>query len=403
MTHSFLNKTIFRTSTILVTVVAMLTFCIGFVAGARSTSTFAQDGKLQTKILGDVKTLLDTNFISWKASSTPPTDKTLEYGIISGYVNAYSDPYTTFFPPKEAKGFSEQVAGSFGGVGMQVGKKDNLIVVIAPLKDSPAMKAGIRAGDYVLAINGTSTENMSTDDAVFIIRGAIGTTVDLKILHKDEKVPVTITVTRDKIEVPTLDEKTQNNVFIISLYNFSAESAALFKKAITDFSNSGTPYLILDLRGNPGGYLESAVDIASYFLPQGTLVVSEKGGITEDDNNYRSQGYTTVGKNIRMVVLVDGGSASASEILAGALKDTGRATIVGEKTFGKGSVQKLFTLSDGSALKVTIAKWFTPKGTNISETGITPDVEAKLDYANYVKDKTDSQLLKAIEVVKNLQ
>jgi carboxyl-terminal processing protease len=374
------------------------------VGGAMGTAGERADGKLDSPLLSQVQSALNDKFIFWKASSTLPTDKDLEYGMIKGYVESYKDPYTVFFPPQEAKSFAEDVQGSFGGVGMTVGMKEGSIIVIAPLKDSPAMKAGILAGDIITAVDGKSVIGLSSDEAVNLIRGEIGTKAKITVIHPNSATPTDITITRSEIKIPTLDTETKDGVFVIHLYNFSAESPELFRTALNTFIGTNLKYMVIDLRGNPGGYLEAAVDMASFFLREGQIVVSERQGKNEEVINHRSLGLTGVPSNTKVVVLVDGGSASAAEILAGALKDQGVAKIVGEKTFGKGSVQELVNFSDGSSLKVTVAKWFTPNGVNISESGIKPDVEApfgtstpKLDSAG---KPIDTQLLKALEVVK---
>jgi carboxyl-terminal processing protease len=384
---------------LILTAIALVLFLFGYFAGARSSYTFAEGGKTDISLLGDVKGILDTKFTHWKASTTLPTEKELEYGMIKGYVDAYKDPYTTFFPPVAAKNFAENVKGSFGGVGMQVSEKDGRIVVIAPLKDSPAMKAGIKAGDIVASIDGKDSTNMSSEEAVSLIRGEIGTEVKLGIARKDVRGLTEIKITRQEIKIPTIDTETKDGVFIIHLYNFSSESPVLFEKALKDFLNANTQYLILDLRGNPGGYLEAAVSMASFFLPEGKVIVSEKKGKANEESSHRSKGYNLFNNNLRMVVLVDGGSASASEILSGALKDHGIAKVVGQKTFGKGSVQELIPLKDGSSIKVTVAKWYTPNGVSISEHGITPDIEATIDQKLFEK-KIDTQIQMAIDVVK---
>lgn len=387
---------------LLIIILGFALFIGGFLAGAINKSTFAQDGKTDIKLLGEVKNILDNKFIEWKASSTPPTEKDLEYGIVKGYVDAYKDPYTVFFPPKEAKNFAQNVQGSFGGVGMQVGDKEGRITVIAPLKDSPAMKAGILAGDIIVAIDGKDTGSMVSDEAVNLIRGEIGTSVTLTVLHKDAKQTTEIKITRQEIKIPTIDTEKKNGVFVIHLYNFSAESPELFKKAVNEFLQAGTQYLVLDLRGNPGGYLEAAVDIASYFLPDGKVIVTERKGEKGEEIIHRSKGYDVFNKNLRMAVLIDGGSASASEILAGALHDHEIAKLVGEKSFGKGSVQELINLSDGSSLKVTVAKWFTPNNISISANGLKPDTEVKLDVKAFQDTKTDSQLQEAVKLLKGI-
>lgn len=401
MIKNFSNKNLLRVVSFLVFV--GLLFGAGILVGASvGATTYGADFKLDSPLFKEVAGSIDEKFVFWKSSSTLPTSQELEYGVIKGYVASYKDPYTVFFPPKEAKSFTENVKGSFGGVGMNVGMKDGNIVVIAPLKDSPAMKAGILAGDIITAVEGTSTLQMSSDEAVNMIRGEIGTKVNLTVLHKNAKAVSKISIIRKKIDIPTLDTEKKNGVFVIHLYNFSAESPELFRKALNEFMTTGLKYLIIDLRGNPGGYLEAAVNMASYFLKEGQVIVSEKYGKNEETKDHRSTGIAGIPITTKIVVMVDGGSASASEILAGALKDQGVAKIVGEKSFGKGSVQELVNYKDGSSLKVTIAKWYTPKGVNISESGIKPDVEVAVATTTPkgFKEPYDAQLLKAIETVK---
>jgi carboxyl-terminal processing protease len=326
--------------------------------------------------------------------------------MLKGYVESYKDPYTVFFPPKEAKSFAENVKGSFGGVGMNVGMKDGNIIVIAPLKDSPAMKAGIKAGDIITGVDGKNMIGLSSEEAVSLIRGELDTPVTITVLHQGAKATTDIKIIRKEIKIPTLDTEKKNGVFIVKLYNFSAESPDLFRNAMNEFLTSGSKRLIIDLRGNPGGYLEAAVNMASYFLKEGQVVVSERQGKDEAVVNHRSTGIIGLPAGIKVVVLIDGGSASASEILSGALKDQGAAKIVGTKSFGKGSVQELVNLSDGSSLKVTIAKWYTPGGVNISESGIKPDVEVAVATSTpkgWKDGVYDAQMIKAIEVVKKMQ
>lgn len=386
-----------------------LLFGAGVLVGAAMTNnnTEPADGKLDSPLLKRVQNTLNEKFVFWKSSSTLPTSKELEYGMIRGYVESYKDPYTIFFPPKEAKSFTENVQGSFGGVGMNVGMKEGNIVVIAPLKDSPAMKAGIKAGDIITAVDGKNMIGMSSDEAVNLIRGEVGKSVTITVIHPDARVTTDITIKRDVIKIPTLDTQKKDGVFIVQLYNFSAESPQLFQKALNEFMTSGLTRMVIDLRGNPGGYLDAAVSMASFFLDEGQIVVSEKQGKDETVVNHRSLGYTGVPIGTKIVVLVDGGSASASEILAGALKDHGIAKVVGEKTFGKGSVQELVNFDDGSALKVTIAKWFTPAGVNISESGIKPDIEVSFGTSTPKLGKDgkpiDPQLEKAVQTVKTMK
>lgn len=337
------------------------------------------------------------------------TDQDKLWGAISGMVDSLGDPYTVFMPPQEKAKFEEDIRGNFSGVGMEVGYKDGIPTVIAPLPNSPAKKAGILAGDKVLKVDGVSTLNLPLDDAIDKIRGKAGTPVVLSILHENAKEPVDIKIVRGLITIPTIDTKTVNGknandkIFVISLYNFSAQSADLFRKAIGDFSKSGSNKLILDLRNNPGGYLDAAVDMASWFLPQGKAIVRESSGAGKPEKVYRSAGYDIFkDKNLKMVILVDKGSASASEILAGALSEYGVAKLVGEKTFGKGSVQELVPITEDSSLKITIARWLTPNGKSLSQNGLDPDYVVKMPTvtATTTLPIKDTQFDKAVDLLK---
>lgn len=339
----------------------------------------------------------------------PPKSKVVTnqekvYGAIQGLAGSLGDPYTFFLPPQEKTLFEGDVSGSFGGVGMQIGMKDGVLTVIAPLKGSPAERAGVVKGDKVLRIDGATTSAMTIDKALYLIRGEIGKSVTLTLWREGDEAktePFDVTIVREEIKVPTIDTEKKDDVFIIRLYGFPATGAELFRGALREFVQSGTDKLILDLRGNPGGYLEVAVDMASWFLPQGKVIVSEEGkkGVGQV---FRSKGYNVFGDKFHFVILVDGGSASASEILAGALAQQGVATLVGQKTFGKGSVQELVPISDTASLKLTIARWVTPNGTNLSEGGLVPDVEVGITKED-VERGEDPQLKKAIEVVRKDQ
>jgi carboxyl-terminal processing protease len=238
---------------------------------------------------------------------------------------------------------------------------------------------------------------MTLDEAVFLIRGERGTPVTLTISREGQKQPLEIKIVRDNIQIPILDtEKKDNGIFVIKLYNFSENSPDAFRNALREMISSGSDKLILDLRGNPGGYLEASVDMASWFLPPGKIVSIEDFG-NSDQENYRSRGYD-IFKNLPFVILVDEGSASASEILAGALQDYKIATLVGTKTFGKGSVQELVPITGDTSLKLTIARWLTPNGRSISEKGLEPDVEVKMTEEDRNAGK-DPQMQKAIEIL----
>lgn len=340
------------------------------------------------------------NLINEKyVSPEKATDQDRVYGAIQGLMASLNDPYSVFFPPAEAKSFEEQIAGNFGGVGMEVDIKDKVLTVVAPLKDTPAYKAGIKSGDKILKIDKTIATGLSTDEAVKLMRGEKGTTVVLTILHEGDKEPVEIKIVRDIINFPTIDtELRKDGVFVIKLYSFSATSPGLFRKAIKEFADSGTDKLLLDLRGNPGGYLDAAVDMASWFLPSGKVIVTEDYGKNGSPDSYRSKGYDLFNDNLKFVILIDGGSASASEILAGAMQDYKRATLVGSQSFGKGSVQETMKVTPDTLLKITIAKWLTPNGTSISEKGLTPDVVVKFTKDDIIA-KNDVQLNKAVELL----
>ncbi len=361
------------------------------------TSDTAPSG-VDTSALWKAWNLLEENYVPTHASSTIPSAQERLYGAIEGLTASYGDPYTVFMPPAEAQQFNEDIAGAFGGVGMELGTKDDgSIVVIAPIKDSPAMKAGVKTGDVLLAIDATSTQGMVVDEAVQYIRGPIGTSVKLTFKRDGAAQPVVITVVRDTINIPIINNfKRPDGIYEIDLYSFSANSADLFRSALRDMFNSGSTKLILDLRGNPGGYLEAAVDMASYFLPVGDTVVSEDFRGKQDPIVHRSVGYDVfANKKLSMAVLIDQGSASASEILAGALQQHDVAKLVGTRSFGKGSVQQLVDLGGGAQIKITIARWLTPNGTSISDGGLTPDINATTT-ADDIKAGNDPQKAAAV-------
>ncbi len=323
--------------------------------------------------------LLQDNFVETHASGTIPTTQQKIYGAIAGLAASYGDPYTVFFPPAQASIFDSQVSGTFAGVGMQMDMdgSGNLIVV-APLKGSPAEKAGMQSGDIITYIGATSTAGMSVDQAVSLIRGPINTVVKLTVARKGVAQPFVVSITRDTINVPEINNyQRPDGIYVIQLYTFTANSADLFRDALRAYMQSGSTRLIFDLRGNPGGYLEAAVQMASYFLPVGSTVVTEDFKGTQPDIVNRSVGYNVfANKKLSMAVLTDQGSASASEIFAGALQQHGVAKLVGTRTFGKGSVQQLMDLGGGAELKVTIARWLTPNGSSISDNGLQPDIAA---------------------------
>jgi carboxyl-terminal processing protease len=346
----------------------------------------------------EVWKLLDEKYVITKDQEATTTAQDMVWGAIQGMTDSLGDPYTVFLPPEDTKDFEENISGNFQGVGMEIGIKDGILSVISPLKGSPAEKAGLKTGDKIITIDEEPALDLSTDQAVKLIRGAQGTVVKISVLREGDSKPIDFEIMRAVIDIPTVETEIKEDVFIISLYNFYAQSNSKFNEALKEFIKFKKQKLILDLRGNPGGYLDVAVNMASWFLPLGKPVVREDFGDTRAENIYRSKGYDIFTDNLKMVILVDGGSASASEILAGALQEYNIAKLVGTKTYGKGSVQELVPVTKDTSLKVTIAKWLTPYGKSISEGGLTPDFEVKITEADYKADK-DPQMDKAIEIL----
>ena len=325
------------------------------------------------------------------------------YGAISGMVKSLGDPYTVFFSPEENKRFEEDVKGVFEGVGMEVGIKKGQLQVIAPLEGTPAQRAGLRPGDKIIKINDTETSNLTIDEAVNLIRGPKGTQVTLTIFREEWEKTKEIKIVRDVIEVPSLKweikEIDGQKIAYIQLYQFSENASFDFRKAAIEILTSPAQRIILDLRNNPGGYLEVAQDITGWFLEKGKIVVIEDFG-QGNEQEYKAQGPGTF-SDYKIMILINQGSASASEILAGALRDNRGILLIGEKSFGKGSVQELEELKEGSSLKITVAKWLTPKGQLITDVGLEPDIKAEMTEEDYEQDK-DPQLDKAIEIIRDL-
>lgn len=323
------------------------------------------------------------------------------YGAITGMISSLEDPYTVFLNPEDSKRFFEDVSGVFEGVGMEIGIREKQLRVIAPLEGTPAQTAGLRPGDRILEIDDTSTENMTVEKAVSLIRGPRGTKVTLSLLREGWTDAKDFTIERAVIQVPSLKwELKDENVAYVKLYQFSEKARGDFAKAAGEILASPAKKIVLDLRNNPGGYLEVSQDIAGWFLERGSSVVIEDFGEGGKQQVYQARG-NPVFVSYPMVVLINTGSASASEILAGALRDDRGIKLIGEKSFGKGSVQELTELKDRSALKVTVAKWLTPKGESIADKGLEPDIIVKMDEKD-VDEKRDPQFDKAIEVIENL-
>jgi carboxyl-terminal processing protease len=388
------------------TIVVILFFVLGIQVGAKNRSEVEK----VTTVSGKESEISATTDFSpfWKAwnvidekspDAGAATDEERVYGAIKGLVESLDDPYSVFFDPEETKSFKEEISGNFSGVGMEVGVKDEVLTVIAPLKDTPAYRAGIKSGDKILKIDDRVTTGLTVEEAIKLIRGKEGTGVTLTILHEGGEDPVEIKIVRDIINIPTLDtEMRKDGIFVIKLYSFSANSTSLFRNAIKKFVESGSEKLLLDLRGNPGGYLSAAVDISSWFLPSGSVIVTEDYGNDRETEIFRSRGYDIFSDKLKFVILIDGGSASASEIVAGAMQDHRKAKIVGSQSFGKGSVQEVVDLTSDTILKLTVAKWLTPNGTSISDKGLTPDYVVEMTKED-TSEKRDPQLDKAVEIL----
>ncbi len=398
---------------IIILVLVSLAFCFGLYFGKSQSSKIdykepvfvnssTSSSTINMDIFWETWKILDQKFVYTHKDAKKIGDTDKLWGAIQGLTDSYGDPYTVFMPPEQSKAFEGDISGNFEGVGMELAIKDKNIVVIAPLKGMPAYNAGVLKGDILFAIDGKSAIGMSVEDAVKLIRGKAGTDVKIKFVREGVTLPIEIKITRGIIDVPTSETEIKGDVFVIRLYNFYALSADKFRTSLRQFVESGKSKLVLDLRGNPGGYLESAVDMASWFLPLGKIVVRESFGTNIPEQDYRSKGYDIFTDQLKMIILADSGSASASEILAGALQENKIAKLVGTKTFGKGSVQELIKVTPNTSLKVTIARWLTPNGISISDGGLTPDYEVKMTEAD-VKANKDPQMDKAIEILDTIK
>lgn len=368
-----------------------------------------------TNFDGNVSTTADFG-IFWQAwqlidekylNSEKVSNQQKVYGAVKGLINSLGDPHSVFFTPEEAKKFNEDIQGNFSGIGAEIGIRKNQLMIISPLKDSPASKAGLRPGDKILKIDSKSTEGISIEEAVRLIRGPENTEVVLTIFRDEWDKPKEFRIIRAPITVPTLDfEIKEGNIAYVQLYSFNSNTNFLFLKAVLEAMLKRVEGMVLDLRGNPGGYLQVAVDLAGWFLPRGTLVVTEVGK-ERTPQKFFAYGNEVLVK-MPVVVLINRGSASASEILAGTLRDNRGVKLIGEKSFGKGTVQELETLRDGSSVKLTVAHWVLPSGKILENQspenseeggGLEPDIEVKMTEED-IENNRDPQLEKALEVLK---
>ena len=394
--HASKAPKVFKTIGLVVT--ALIIFLAGVGVGngkifLSSTGTNSANKELPENLdyatVEQVYDLLKTHY-DGKLDQTKLLD-----GLKSGLASATGDPYTQYFSKEDAKAFNEQLSGSFTGIGAQLGQDaDGNLLVIAPIDDSPASKAGIRPKDIIVSINGTSTSGMSVDKAVSMIRGKKDTKVTLRIL-RDKSQDLSFTITRDDINVPSVKwEMTDDNIGVITISQFGDDTTDLMNQAGRDLKTKGAKKILLDLRGNPGGLLTAAVSVSEMWLPQNKTIVQEKrGGVVTDTYTSEGGGLFT---GLPTAILIDAGSASASEIVSGALRDNNVATLFGEKSYGKGSVQEIQNLPNGSEVKITVARWYRPNGQNIDKKGIKPDTEVKMTDDDY-KNGRDPQKDAAID------
>jgi len=342
----------------------------GQVSLQNYSSVFKQEfqnrqlGSTDLGLLWTVSELMDEKYIG------DVNYQNILYGTIKGAVAALGDPYSAFTDPVENREFFNALDGLYQGVGIELDILDGSLVIVAPLKDSPADKAGILPGDEILAVDDESVVGLNIIEVISRIKGPAGTKVMLTVGRKNEQALIDVEITRSFIRHASVDSEIDGNIAIINILRFATDTERAFRTAVNSIIASGAEGLILDLRSNPGGFLDVGVKVANEFLSSGMIVEERfKGGETSPFYSDGSGRLT----DIPMVVLVDYGSASAAEIVAGALQDNKRATIIGETTFGKGSVQEVDTFPDGSALRLTIAKWYTPAGISIDDEGIVPD------------------------------
>jgi len=350
---------------------------------------FSNPKNIDFSLFWDVWQRLEKSFLDKKALDP----QVMYWGAIKGMVESLEDPYTVFLPPSDNKQAKEDLSGEFEGVGIQLGYKDSQLAVIAPLKGTPAYAVGVKAGDLILKIDDKETAGITLPEAVKLIRGPKGTKIKLTLLHEGEKEPYEAVIVRDKITVPSVELEFVDDVAYLKLTRFGDNTGEEWERAVGEIlRKNGVRGVVLDLRDNPGGYLSGAIFIASEFLDKGVIVQQERASGVKETFSVNRQGKLT---KIKLVVLVNEGSASASEIVAGALQDYGRSKIVGQKTFGKGTIQEAQELENGAGLHVTTARWLLPNGRSIDKEGIRPDIEIK----DNPETEEDEQLEKAKQIL----
>jgi len=423
--NKFKNKKILTTG-LLAILILTLNFFIAFKLGQSSASNpptiFEKNSEFKEKyadLFNEVWIKIKNHFVD--QSRVNPDKAAFE--AIRGLVKSLQDPYSDLYTPEQTKILEEDLRGSFCGVGMEIGIRNGILTVIAPLEDTPAYRIGIKAGDFILKINNEDTSNMSLEEAVSKIRGECGKEVVLTLMREGWEQEREFVIKREEIKVPAIkSEFIKPNIGYIKIVSFGLNTIPEFLKAYNSLTKKGANRFILDLRNNPGGYLEVAIRLSEYFLPRGKIILKEVWGKEQEERIIRSEGPGTLSK-LKMVILVNKGSASASEIFAGALRENLGVKLIGEKTFGKGSVQQIFHLSQtyfplieiqittstskkilkrdikNVALKLTVAYWLTPKGIKLEGNGLEPDVKV---VDKNPEDKIDEVLQKAISMIKLL-
>ena len=395
MKHPVFSK--FSAGTVIFTLtLAVAIFYVGFtlgeVRGVRSVVPEGEARVVNKTVPGGVSDEIDFeqfwdmwNLVKERYVYQPVSEEDLFYGALQGLLFGLDDPYSVYFTPEDAEQFTAELDGTFSGIGAEIDSRDDYIVVVAPLADSPAERAGVRAGDRIVAIDGVDTFGMSVTDAVFSIRGEIGTSVTLTLLQDGSDELKDLTIVRDEITVKSVAwEIRDDGIAVVNIYMFNDDTVELFEEAVQDMLSADVRGIVLDVRNNPGGVLTAAIQIGGYWI-DGEPVAIERS--QEGSRELSASGVAQLA-GIPTAILINNGSASSSEILAGALRDYGVATLIGETTFGKGSVQEYIELPDGSAVKITVAEWLTPNGHSIHEVGIPPDIEVLYTIEDYNEERT---------------
>lgn len=363
---------------------------LGMALADRRTSATAADMKIDDAVV-EVAGIIE------ELALRPSSEESMTVGAINGMLESLEDSHAVYFDEEHYKYFNEQNMGSFYGIGITISNRDDDLVINSVIEGSPAETAGLKPNDCIVEIDGETRPRWDVDEAVLRIRGEEGTSVELGVRREGEDEVLKFRITRAKIDVPNVEsDLLEDGVGYVRLYSFNASAASDVRESVEKLTAEGARGFVLDLRNNPGGLLSSSVEVGSLFIPEGVIVtVEERSGEPE---RYRATGDAIT--DAPLVVLVNGNSASASEIVAGALQDHGRAILVGEKTFGKGSVQQIEELSFGGAVKLTVAHYMTPKGRAIDRIGLAPDVVVEMDHSLITDRDKDVQLQKAVEVLK---